>query len=151
MLYRGLCRDLTFGTEALEEERKKGHTKRALSKAVSKQKGPAPKAKDKEKRRKASVEVPTEAKHAGTRKERRIKGKTDRAEGSAEAMVPVPRQTEDKGRFCDEKRSCRGECRGGPLRHRCSFLGPLKDATATRVFKGLFVILPLGTSPIYTH
>ena len=85
------------------------------------------------------------------RKEEESRGKTDRAEGSAEAQVPVPKQNEGRGRFCEDLRSCRGECRGGPLRHRCSFLGPLKDATATRVSMGLFVILPLGTSPIYTH
>ena len=31
------------------------------------------------------------------------------------------------------------------------FSARFKSATATGVSKGLFVILPLGTSPIYTH
>ena len=52
-------------------------------------KGSGTEAKDNEKR---SAEASTEAKHTGTETREKTMGKTDRAEGSAEAWVPVPKQ-----------------------------------------------------------
>ena len=105
--------------------------------------------KDKEKR---SAEASIEARHADTETREKTTGETDRVEGSAEAPGSGAEAKDIaigvSGKISSRAEESAGGTTSGTDAH---FSARLISATATRVLRALFVILPLGASPINTH